>query len=68
MCQFDFPLSCYNGASIGLDSKVQPHFEGNRNDPLLNLYTPVFILAWHANIDLKLVLSWNAALKYVIMQ
>jgi hypothetical protein len=40
-------------------------FELERNDPLLNGYNPAIILAWCANIDVKPVMSTDAALKGV---
>ncbi|KAF8196251.1 hypothetical protein K438DRAFT_1418932, partial [Mycena galopus ATCC 62051] len=40
-------------------------FEPRRNDPLMNNYNPAMILAWRANIDIKPVLSKDAALNYI---
>jgi hypothetical protein len=57
-------MECHpDAASIGHDSKHRVRFEPRRNDPLMNNYNPAMILAWRANIDIKPVLSKDAALK-----
>jgi hypothetical protein len=53
-------------AGIGHDSKTRVRFEPRRNDPLLNNYNAAMILAWRANIDIKPVMSKDAALKWVM--
>jgi hypothetical protein len=62
-CRFDYPFQCRADAGVGFDSKRRVRFEPERNDPLLNPYNPAMILAWRANIDVKPVMSTDAALK-----
>jgi hypothetical protein len=62
-CRFDYPFQCRADAGVGFDSKRRVRFEPERNDPLLNPYNPAIILAWRANIDVKPVMSTDAALK-----
>ena len=62
-CRFDFPMTLCNTANIGLDSKHRVHFEPKRSDPLLNTFNVPMILGWRANIDVKPVLSKDAAIK-----
>ena len=64
-CRFDFPMTPSDEATVGLDSKRRPRFEPKRNDPLLNNFNVAMILAWRANIDVKPVLSKDAAIKSV---
>ena len=64
-CRFDFPMTPSANANIGLDSKNRVRFEPKRNDPLLNSFNIPMILGWRANIDLKPVLSKDAAIKSV---
>lgn len=66
VCRFDFPFEPLESATVGLDSKNRIRFEPQRNDPLLNGYNPTMILGWRANIDLKPVISREAAEQYVI--
>ena len=49
-----------------LNSKQCPWFEPKRNNPLLNSFNVSMILAWRVNIDVKPVLSKNAAIKSVL--
>jgi hypothetical protein len=65
-CRFDFPMTLCGNANIGLDSKRRVRFEPKRNDPLLNSFNIPMILGWRANIDLKPVLSKDAAIKSVV--
>lgn len=62
-CRFDYPMETCNTAGIGLDSQNHIHFEPKRNDRLLNTFNVLMILAWQANIDVKPVLSKDAAIK-----
>ncbi|KAJ7580689.1 hypothetical protein C8J56DRAFT_794972, partial [Mycena floridula] len=62
-CRFDYPFECCTQAGIGQNSRKQVPFNAQRNDPLLKTYNPAVILAWHANIDLKPVMSKDAAIK-----
>ena len=62
-CRFDFPMETRSTAGIGLDSRNRVRFEPKRNDRLLNTFNVVMILAWQANIDVKPVLSKDAAMK-----
>lgn len=62
LCRFDYPMQCQNHAGVGLDSKFRVRFELRRNDRLLNSYNAPLILAWKANIDIKPVLSKDAAI------
>lgn len=64
-CRYDFPFLRRATAGVGLDSKCRVRFEGRRNDPWLNMYHPVVMLGWRANIDLKPVMSTDAAVRYV---
>jgi ATP-dependent DNA helicase PIF1 len=64
-CRFDFPFASRGEASITLDSKNRLRFDPRRNDPLLNNFNPTVMLGWRANIDLKPVMSKNAAIEYV---
>jgi hypothetical protein len=63
VCCFDYPMQHCQNEGIGHDSKTRVHFEPRRNDPLLNNYNAAMILAWRANIDIKPVMSKDAALK-----
>ena len=62
-CRFDYPMETRNTAGIGLDSRNRVRFEPKRNDRLLNTFNVPMILAWQANIDVKPVLSKDAAIK-----
>jgi hypothetical protein len=53
LCRFDYP------------SKGRVQFESCRNNRLMNPYNPAMILRWRANIDLKPVLSKDAAINYI---
>ncbi|CAK5270705.1 unnamed protein product [Mycena citricolor] len=65
-CRFDYPMPCHpDCAVIGRDSKSRLRFEPRRNDPLLNNYNRAMLMAWRANIDLKPVLSKDAAINYI---
>ncbi|KAJ7589924.1 hypothetical protein C8J56DRAFT_888136 [Mycena floridula] len=64
-CRFDYPFECRTEAGIGHNTKKQVRFDPRHNDPLLNTYNPTVILAWRANIDLKPVMSKDAAINYV---
>lgn len=64
-CQFDYPMPLREEAGVGVDSKGQVRFEPRRNDRLMNPYNPAMILGWRANIDLKPVLSKDAAINYI---
>ncbi|KAJ7139662.1 hypothetical protein C8R44DRAFT_556634, partial [Mycena epipterygia] len=64
-CRFDYPMECQAEAGVGYDSKNRVRFEPARNDPLLNTYNPAMILAWRANIDVKPVMSTDAARNYI---
>lgn len=63
LCRFDYPMACRTEAGVGFDSKKRVRFEPARNDPLLNTYNAAIILAWRANIDVKPVMSTDAAIK-----
>ncbi|KAJ4473317.1 hypothetical protein C8J55DRAFT_433743 [Lentinula edodes] len=65
VCRFDYPMALRDTASVGLDSRYRPRFEPMQNDPILNTYNPALIMAWRANIDVKPVLSKDAALNYI---
>jgi hypothetical protein len=52
-------------AGIGHNSKTHVYVEPRRNDPLLNNYSTTMSLEWRANIDIKLVISKDTALKSV---
>ena len=62
-CCFDYPLPCTATARIGVDSKQWVCFEPQHNDPQMNSYNPLLIMIWQANIDLKPVMSKDAAIK-----
>lgn len=64
-CRFDYPKAVRERATVVLDSLRRTCFEPQRNDPYLNAYNPAMILAWRANIDVKPVLSSDAALNYI---
>lgn len=64
-CRFDYPIPCRERAGMGFDSKGRVRFEPRRNDPLLNSHNRAMIMAWRANIDIKPVLSEQAALSYI---
>ncbi len=65
-CRFDYPFDCRASAGMGLDSKGRVRFEPRRNDPILNPHNRAMIYAWQANLDLKPVLSKEAALRCVV--
>ena len=65
LCRFDYPMPLRQEAQVGVDSKGRVRFEPRRNDRLMNPYNPAMILAWRANIDLKPVLSKDAAINYI---
>ncbi|TFK89924.1 hypothetical protein K466DRAFT_462268, partial [Polyporus arcularius HHB13444] len=65
VCRFDYPFECRAIAGMGLDSKGRVRFEPRRNDPLVNPHNRAAIMAWRANIDMKPVLSEQAALSYI---
>ena len=64
-CRFDYPMPLREEAGVGVDSKGRVRFEPKRNDQLMNPYNPAMILGWCANIDLKPVLSKDAAINYI---
>lgn len=68
VCRFDYPLKCTDHARVRFDSKRRPRFEPRRNDSNLNAYTPATSLGWRANIDIKPLLSEEAAIKYISTQ
>ncbi|KAJ6469348.1 hypothetical protein C8R45DRAFT_1105214 [Mycena sanguinolenta] len=63
--RFNYPMTCRAEAGISHDSKKRVRFEPARNDPLLNTYNPAMILAWRAKVDVKPVMSTDAAINYV---
>jgi hypothetical protein len=65
LCRFDYPMACRAEAGVGHDNKKRIRFEPARNDPLLNTYNAAMILAWRANVDVKPVMSTDAAIKLV---
>ncbi|OBZ66500.1 hypothetical protein A0H81_13517 [Grifola frondosa] len=65
VCRFDYPWPPRELAGMGLDSKGRVRFEPRRNDPLLNGHNRAMIIAWRANVDIKPVLSKQAALSYI---
>jgi hypothetical protein len=64
-CRFDYPMPLREEAGVGVDSKGRVRFEPRRNDRLMNPHNPAMILGWRANIDLKPVLSKDAAINYI---
>ncbi|KAJ3505917.1 hypothetical protein NLJ89_g7163 [Agrocybe chaxingu] len=64
-CRFDYPMALRHEAGIGLDSKFRVRFEPRRNDRLLNTHNVAMILGWKANVDVKPVLSKDAAINYI---
>ena len=52
-------------AGVGLNTRNQVRFELERNNPLMNPYNTVMIVAWHANVDVKPILSKEAATNYI---
>ncbi|KAJ3924584.1 MAG: hypothetical protein NXY57DRAFT_861578, partial [Lentinula lateritia] len=58
--RFDYPMPLRSSPTVGLDSKCRPRFKPSHNDSILNTYNPTMILAWHANIDIKPVMSTDA--------
>ncbi|KAI0833503.1 hypothetical protein BC628DRAFT_1307644, partial [Trametes gibbosa] len=65
VCRFDYPFACRRTAGMGFDSKGRIRFEPQRNDTLLNPHNRAMIFAMQANIDIKPVLSEQAALSYI---
>ena len=65
LCRFDYPMSLRQEADVRADSKGRLRFEPQRNDRLMNPYNVPMILGWRANIDLKPVLSKEAAINYI---
>jgi hypothetical protein len=64
-CRFDYSMECCRTAGIGHDSKTRVRVKPRRNDPQLNNYSTTINLTWRANIDIKPVMSKDAALKCV---
>jgi ATP-dependent DNA helicase PIF1 len=65
LCRFDYPMSVRANPGVGLDSRNRVRFEPARNDPLLNSYNPAMIVGWRANLDIKPILSKEAAINYI---
>ena len=65
-CRFNFSMNPSEDPNVGLDSKQHPWFEPKQNDPLLNSFNVSMILAWQTNINVKPVLSKDAAIKSVL--
>jgi hypothetical protein len=65
LCRFDYPMPLRQDAAVGEDSKGRVRFEPMRNDHLMNPYNVAMILGWRANIDVKPVLSKEAAINYI---
>ncbi|KAK7013912.1 hypothetical protein R3P38DRAFT_2788170 [Favolaschia claudopus] len=61
MCRLDYPMTGRE-AGVGFDSKKRILFEPQRNDPLLNTYNRAKTLGWRADIDVKSVMSTDAAI------
>jgi hypothetical protein len=61
----DRALDALTTEKCGCCREKHVRFEPERNNPLLNGYNPAIILAWCANIDVKPVMSTDAALKGV---
>ena len=55
-------MECQENAGVGLDSKRHVRFEPRHNDRLMNTYKAPMIIAWRANIDIKPVMSKDAAI------
>ncbi|KAE9383307.1 hypothetical protein BT96DRAFT_1009384 [Gymnopus androsaceus JB14] len=65
MCCFDYPMDLRDTPAIGLTVNNDLNLKPCQNDPIMNTYNPALILAWQANINLKPILSKDAALNYI---
>ncbi|EDR07407.1 uncharacterized protein LACBIDRAFT_327883 [Laccaria bicolor S238N-H82] len=65
MCHFNYPMECWENAGVRLDRKRRVRFKPHHNDRLMNTYNAPMIIAWHATIDVKPVMSKDAAITYI---
>jgi ATP-dependent DNA helicase PIF1 len=65
-CRFHFPIAHRSAAEISKDLHPGHYmFLAERNDYLLNAYTPLLTLGWLANIDITPCTSPRAVLHYI---
>src|SRR6266540_3635262 len=64
-CRFGFPKDNVEHTFIRDDDHGRPELITARNDPYINPHDQLQLQGWHANVDLKPVLSIHAALQYV---
>ncbi|RXK36573.1 hypothetical protein M231_06114 [Tremella mesenterica] len=65
ICRFRFPRPLCTTASLAPNDRDILQLSIPRNDPLLNLYNPVFTLGWQANVDIQPCTDPHAVATYV---
>jgi len=63
-CRFGYPKEIVRDTYLH-DDNGQPELITSRNDPYINPHDRLQLQGWRANVDLKPVLSMNAALQYI---
>jgi hypothetical protein len=63
-CRFGYPKN-HNDHTFIQESNSQPELVTVRNDTNINPHNRLQLQGWHANVDLKPVLSIHAALQYI---
>jgi ATP-dependent DNA helicase PIF1 len=64
-CRFGYLKEIIENTYIRDDNNREPELMTARNDPLLNPHDQLQLQDWHANIDLKLILTMNSTLRYI---
>lgn len=64
-CRFHFPRDPRALSEIIKDDQGMVRLHPARNDPLLNHFSPLWLLAWRANIDFGVLTDPRAAINYV---
>lgn len=65
VCRFKYPKEIQESSTVARDECGFVQFLTQRNDELLNLYNPLFILGWRANVDFTPITSPEAAANYI---
>src|SRR3954469_20790644 len=64
-CRFEYPKDINDHTAICKDHYGQPDLITKRNDHYINPHNCLQLQEWHANVNLKPILSIHAALQYI---
>ena len=62
-CRFRYPKDL-QPVTVLVTEDDEPCLKTQRNDPLLNSYNPVQLIAWRGNVDIQLIVSRRRVLNY----